>query len=145
MGKIRDWFSRLSGTTKFMIALSCILFVSNILLNNALNHDANSIIDASESGAFSPETEVIYEMYGLGDLFHGQKQAFERVVVIVFTCIGCYVSYWIGTILGAIKSLAELFADIASDGIAYFAFLLYDIIGIFFDVLSIVSLITSVP
>ena len=138
-------YSQLTGATRFIIVLAGILFVSNILLNIAMKNDESKAIEAVNSNVFSEENSEIYEMVGLGDLFYGMKQAFQSAIQIIFTYIGCVISFWIGKLLGAFKSIAELLADIASDGIGFYALLIYDVIGMFLDIQSIASLITAMP
>ena len=138
-------YSQLTGATKFIIVLAGLLLVSNILLNIAMKNDASKAIEAVNSNVFSQENAEIYEMVELGDLFYGMKQAFQSAIQIIFTYIGCVISFWIGKLFGAFKSLAELLTDIASDGIGFYALLIYDVIGMFLDIQSIASLITAMP
>lgn len=139
----KTWWNSISDSSKAIVVLALILFVTNIIAIVLVNVKTIKIADAVDRG-FLQRLWYIFSLFNLQDLLIVFNDAIKTLCFILVNLIAYFVMYYIGKALGVIKTLAEFLGDIAEDGWRSRLILLYDLIGISFDVLTLCSFLSLI-
>lgn len=143
MSGIKKWWDNLSTASKFVAILAMLLLASNIIAIVFVNVKSNQIDNTVNKG-FLKKYWDIFVAFGMENLLIAFSNTIKAALFIVINIVAYYFTYWIGKMLGAIKSLVELVSDITNDGWISVMLSIYTLIGISFDILTIMSFMSLI-
>lgn len=158
-----DWFDRIPWASKAILILSILFTVSNIYLNKLSSQyieETNRTVDtqiskveqAAEALSDTNNKELMdISKTGFSKIGTNVKKLFAIPILIVFAIIGYYVGKFFDIPKKIIEWLAEIdddnkiikwFTGIQDDGKFLYAFLLYDVLSLAFNIYTIYGLVT---
>lgn len=140
LDKIKKCFEELSGASKFVIVLTILLFMSNVIINvwsSRTYQDVEQAID----GVINNNTKELFMDFWLWEIIEKIKEYVKYLFFFLISFIAYYISLYVGKLLGFFKSIAEFFSDINEDPFFVKVLVIYDVVGIFFDIYTIYSLV----
>ncbi len=140
LDKIEKWYEKLSGASKFVIILTVLLFVSNVIINIWSNRTYQDVEQAIDN-IISDDTYELHQYFGFVGIFDKMFEYIKYLFFIVISIFAYYISLCVGKLLGLLKSIAEFLSDIKEDSYLLVALGIYDIIGLAFDLYTIYSMV----
>lgn len=141
MNKIKIDYEELSGSSKFVIILTALLIISNITIN-IWSGKAYERVELIIDKIINDETREILILFKVYNIISFMLESAKMLFFLFISIIAYNISLLAGKILGFFKSMTEFFNDIKEDPFFIKLLVIYDIIGIFFDIYTIYSLVT---
>lgn len=139
--EIKKWYEEVSGASKFVIILTVLLLISNVIINiwsGKRYQEVEQIIDEIK---INDTYEMSQYLWFTGIL--NKMYEFIKYLFFIFISIcAYYISLYVGKLLGLLKSITEFLSDIKNDSYLLVALGIYDIMGLALDLYTIYSMVT---
>lgn len=142
LDEIKKRYEELSGASKFVIVLTIILFMSNVIINiwsSRVYRDVEQVID----DIITNDTYELSQYFWFTGILYKMFELVKYLFFLVISIFAYYISLCVGKVLGFLKSITEFLSDIKNDSYLLVALGIYDIIGLALDLYTIYSMVTA--
>lgn len=139
--EIKKWYEEVSGASKFVIILTILLLISNVIINiwsGKRYQEVEQIIDEIKIN----DTNELSQYLWFTGILNKMYEFIKYLFFILISICAYYISLCVGKALGLLKSITEFLSDIKNDSYLLVALGIYDIMGLAFDLYTIYSMVT---